>query len=98
VVSCQAMRNAARTDANQSTIIQALRAIGCKVYYSKLPLDLIVSGGRLGKRNLLMECKLPGEGLNKAQQKFWDEWPGEKALVHHEQEAIEAVLGKEMLK
>ncbi len=88
------MRNAARTDACQPSIIKALRAIGCKVYYSKLPLDLIVSGGPLGKRNLLLECKMPGEGLNVAQQLFWDGWPGEKAIAHHEQEAIEAVLGK----
>ncbi len=92
------MRNAARTDANQPTIIRALQAIGCKVYYSKLPLDLIVSGGRLGKRNLLMECKMPGETLTKAQKDFTEGWPGEWVLVYNEREAIEAVLGKELLK
>ena len=87
------MRNAARTDANQAVIVAALRAIGCKVYYSKLPLDLIVSGGRLGKQNLLMECKLPGEKLNQSQREFTEGWPGAWVVVHDEQEAIEAVLG-----
>lgn len=88
----------ARTDANQATIIKALRSIGCKAVYVKKPLDLIVSGGPLGKRNLLMECKMPGEKLSREQQEFWDGWPGEKCLVYDEREAIEAVLGKELLR
>ena len=92
------MRNAARTDACQATIIQALRAIGCQVYYVKLPLDLLVSGGPLGNATVLLECKMPGEGLNKAQTDFVSRWPGRVIVAHHEQEAIEAVLGKEMLK
>ena len=37
---------------------------------------------------------MPGEGLTVAQQLFWDSWPGRKVIVHNEQEAIEAVLGK----
>jgi hypothetical protein len=91
------MRNAARTDANQPTIIKALQAIGCKVYYSKLPLDLIVSGGKLGKQNLLVEVKMPGEGLTKAQKDFTESWPGAWVIVTTPEEAIEAVLGKDAI-
>jgi len=90
-------RHDARTDACQPSIIKALRSIGCQVCIIKWPLDLLVSGGRLGDTNLLMEVKMPGADLNVAQRLFWDSWPGRKVIVHHEQEAIEAVLGKEML-
>ena len=50
------MRRAARVDANQQTIIEALRAAGAGVEVLGLPLDLLVSaGGRFGilevKRN-----------------------------------------------
>ena len=92
------MRNAARTYENQKTIVAALRAIGCQVYYVKLPLDLLVSGGPLGNATVLVECKMPGEWLNKAQTDFVSRWPGRVIVAHHEQEAIEAVLGKEMLR
>ena len=91
-------RHDAKNDANQPTIIKALHAIGCKVYVLRQPLDLLVSGGRLGEFNLLMEVKMPGEDLNKAQREFWDSWPGRKVKVYNEREAIEAVLGKELLK
>lgn len=91
-------RHDARSDANQPTIIKALRSIGCQVCIIKQPLDLLVSGGRLGDINLLMECKMPGADLNVAQRLFWDSWPGRKVVVHHEQEAIEAVLGKELMR
>jgi len=90
-------RHDARTDANQPTIIAALQAIGCKVIYLKWPTDLLVSGGKLGDANLLMEVKMPGAKLNVAQRLFFDSWPGRKVVVHHEQEALEAVLGKEMM-
>ena len=88
----------ARTDANQTPIIKALRAIGCQVLIIKWPLDLLVSGGRLGDENLLMECKMPGEKLNASQESFWLRWPGRKVMVQTPEEAVEAVLGKEMLR
>ena len=91
-------RHDARTDANQPSIISALEAIGCRVKVIKWPVDLLVSGGRLGDFNLLMEVKMPGKDLNVAQREFWDSWPGRKVVVHHEREAIEAVLGKELLR
>lgn len=91
-------RHAARTDANQPSIIKALRDIGCTVINVKWPVDLVVSGGRLGDQTLWMEVKMPGETLTVAQKLFFDSWPGRKVIVHHEREAIEAVLGKEMMK
>ena len=91
-------RHDARNDANQPTIIKALEAIGCRVYILRQPLDLLVSGGRLGDFNLLMEVKMPGKTLNQEQKDFWSSWPGRKVLVFDERQAIEAVLGKEMLK
>jgi hypothetical protein len=90
-------RHDARSDANQPTIIKALQSIGCKVCIIRQPLDLLVSGGKLGEQNLLMECKMPGADLNVAQKLFWDGWPGRKVLVRNEREAVEAVLGKKLL-
>jgi hypothetical protein len=92
------MRNAARTDANQPSITDALHRIGCQTYYIKMPCDLLVSGGALGEANLLMEIKMPGEKLSGSQQEFWLRWPGRKCIVRSVQEALEAVLGKEALK
>lgn len=92
------MRNAARVDACQQQIISALRNIGIQVYYIKLPTDLLISGGALGLRNVLLEVKMPGEALNASQQEFWLRWPGEKYVVRSIQEALEAVLGKEALR
>jgi hypothetical protein len=92
------MRNAARTDANQRVIVDALHKLGCQTIYIKWPTDLIVSGGTsLGDFNLLMEVKMPGESLNAGQKEFWMRWPGRKVVVHTVSEALEAVLGKDML-
>ena len=93
-------RNDARNDANQNSIIKALHAIGCQVINIKWPVDLVVSGGRLGNETLWVEVKMPNErdSLTVAQKLFWQSWPGRKVIVTTEQEAIEAVLGKELLK
>ena len=92
------MRNAARTDANQSLIVAALHKLGCQTYYIKLPCDLLISGGPLGEANLLAEIKMPGEQLNAGQREFWMRWPGRKCVLHNVSEAIQAVCGREMLK
>ena len=91
------MRNAARTDANQAEIVRALRAIGCQVYYIKLPVDLMVSGGPLRNRTMLLEVKLAGERLTGSQENFFSRWPGEWAVVHSPAEAVNIVCGKELL-
>jgi hypothetical protein len=89
------MRNAARTDANQSTICSALRLIGAQVYYIKEPVDLLVS---YKHRTLLMECKIPGQGLSASQREFVARWQDTVHVVHSVHEALEAVLGKEALR
>jgi hypothetical protein len=91
-------RNDARSDANQPSIKKALEAIGCKVYILRQPLDLLVSGGRLGDFNLLMEVKMPGAALNVTQRLFTDAWPGRWVVVTTAEEALEAVLGKDLLR
>ncbi len=90
-------RHAARTDANQPSIISALEAIGCRVLYIKWPVDLAVSGGRLGDQTLWVEVKMPGGRLTKDQENFFMYWPGRKCVVYNAEEAIEAVLGKALL-
>jgi hypothetical protein len=92
------VRQAARSDANQQLIIGALRNVAVQVLYIKWPTDLLCAGGPLKNRNLLLEVKMPGEKLNAGQLDFWMRWPGDKAVVHSVQEALEAVLGKDALK
>ena len=89
------MRHAARTDGNHDAICKALRAIGVSVEYLKLPLDLLVHHRG---RTFLMEIKTEEGRLTKDQVEFIARWPGEIHIVRNEQEAIEAVLGKELLK
>jgi hypothetical protein len=59
-----------------------------------------VSGGKLGDQTLWVEVKMPKErdSLTVAQRLFWQSWPGRKVVVTTAEEAIEAVLGKDLLK
>ena len=83
------MRRAARTDANQQAIIDALRKVGATVQ----PLhrqgegvpDLLVAY-RL--RNYLIEVKLPGEDLNARQRVWFEGWKGQACVAHSPQEAL----------
>lgn len=88
------MRRAARQDLNQPELVLALRKIGAKVYHLGKPLDLLV-GYR--QRNILMEIKRPDkEGwsteFTKEQKDFIATWPGEIAICHTIDEAINAVV------
>lgn len=90
------MRNAARTDAVQGPIIRALEQVpGVKVYYLKLPLDLLVAHRGV---NYLLECKGQQGRLTKLQEDFIATWPGQSAVVRTPQEALEAILGKDAFK
>lgn len=82
------MRHAARTDENQAEIVKALRRIGVSVYYVKLPLDLLVCHRGI---TALVECKMPGESLNKNQVAFIEKWPGKVFIVHGPTEAVSAI-------
>ena len=93
------MRFAARADDVQPEIVKALRAIGCCVYVSKLPLDLIVSYRRPGVKEpvtMLLEVKDADGRLNQTQKDFIDSWIGEVHVEHSPSEAIAAVLGDAM--
>jgi hypothetical protein len=77
--------------------VEALRKVGAKVHYIKEPVDLVV--GFRG-RNVLLEIKNP-DGFDKVsteQQEFIDGWPGEVHVVRDVAEAMNAVLGKEVMK
>lgn len=90
------MRRAARVDATQAEIVQALRAIGASVWVIGLPVDLAV--GYRG-RTTLIECKvLEGKrnpkpaGHTKLQQDFMRTWNGGPvATVTDAEGAIRAV-------
>ena len=70
------MRHAARVDANQSAVVEALRAVGARVWIIGLPVDLLI--GHKGKL-MLMEIKdgskVPSARKKTAlQDKFFSEW------------------------
>lgn len=68
------MRYAARVDANQESIVSALRAAGAYVWIIGLPVDLLV-----GYKNhtFLVEIKDgPRKRLTKLQEDFFANWSG----------------------
>lgn len=68
------MRYAARVDANQASIIKALRDAGAYVWIIGLPVDLLVG---YNNHTWLMELKNgPSKRLTKLQQDFFDNWTG----------------------
>lgn len=73
------MRRAARVDANQTQIVEALRAAGASVEVIGRPVDLLV--GFRG-RTILLEVKNPDSrygraGANKNQADFRSAWRGD---------------------
>jgi hypothetical protein len=88
------VRRAARVDSTHAPIVDALRAIGCRVLSlatigDGAP-DLLVSfrGGRV---LLLLECKSKGGTLTAAQKKFHGEWP--VLVARSPEEAVRLVVG-----
>lgn len=84
-------RSAKRVDANQPEIVEALEAVGAKVWKIGYPLDLLVA---FRERFHILEVKSPGKNLSTSQQetvlKIWD--AGCKAyVVHSIDEALEAI-------
>jgi hypothetical protein len=88
------MRNAARVDKNQPSIVAGLRAAGYSVEIIGLPVDLLVgwggTGGNTGK-SALLEIKLPEKrkDLTEFQKKFIPAWRGPVCVVTSVDEAIE---------
>ena len=88
------MRYAARSDANQSEIVAALRASGASVFVLKLPVDLLV--GYAGK-TALVEIKDPTsrygkKGLNVKQSAFLMGWNGGTVALIDSVEAAQNLI------
>jgi hypothetical protein len=92
------MRRAAKTDANQTAIIVALRAIGASV--QALPVgdgvpDLLIGYRRV---NFVIEvkdgAKIPSKRkLNKIQRDWHDGWKGTVHVVESPEQALQIVRG-----
>ena len=86
------MRWAAKTDANQKAIVQALRDAYCSV----LPLHRVGQGcpdlavGRGGKVYFL-EVKTDNGKLTPAELEFQQMWRGHYAIVRTPEEALKAI-------
>ena len=86
------MRLAARTDANQKEIVEALRAAGAVV----LVLSRVgqgcadLSAGFRGS-NYFLEVKTDKGKLTPREQEFMDEWRGHYAIVRTPEEALRAI-------
>ena len=78
----------ASTDGNQKDIIDALQSVGCRVYYIKQPVDLLV--GFRGK-NYLLEVKQSKAKTTPAQDRFFESWTGQHKIVRTPEEALKAV-------
>ena len=79
------MRYDAKVDTNQPEIVQAFRTMGYTVHDTHrlgqgFP-DLLVSGGRLGERNVLIEVKGDKGRLTADEKDFFTCWPGEKHVI-----------------
>ena len=88
------MRRAARTDANQTEIVQALRTAGASVtllhMVGKGCPDLLV--GHNGK-TLLIECKTAKGSKTVDQIEWWDQWKGGPvAMVRDVDGALRALV------
>ena len=87
------MRRAAKVDATQAAIVQALRSVGVQVEVIKQPVDLLLC--HRGETSLMEVKNRDGrDQLTKAQIEFIARWPGKIHIAHGPQEAVEMVLGK----
>jgi len=88
------MRLIARTDANQASIVKALRDMGANVMIMSqlgggIP-DLLC--GFLGT-TFLLECKVKGGKLTDAEAEFFASWRGGHAhVIHSAEEAVDIML------
>lgn len=84
------MRRAAKRDANERAIIDALESIGCTVEQLDKPVDLLVGRNAL---NWLLEVK-NSDGKNVVtddQAKFMARWKGQVRIVWTPEDAIRCI-------
>lgn len=87
------IRRAAKIDANQPEIVQALRDAGASVWIIGLPVDLLV--GYKG-RNFLMEVKdgskpKSQKKLTSLQENFFSDWTGQVVKVETVDQALQCI-------
>jgi hypothetical protein len=85
-----------RVDGNQSVIVAALRAAGCRVQILSMvgkgcPDLLVTFPDQMDWFTCLMECKMPGEDLTPAEKIFWQFWPGLKFIVRSPEDALRQI-------
>lgn len=83
-------RRAARRDANESEIIQALMLAGASVRQlsgTGLP-DLLCA---IDGRNFLLEVKMPDGKLTEDQFEFFETWEGQVEVVRSIEEALKVI-------
>jgi len=90
------LRRAARVDANQKEVVQALKSVGISVEYIKLPFDLVVYNPRK-QQTAFVEVKTEEGRLTKQQLDFISRWPGAIFVVRSADDAVRQVLGEEVL-
>jgi hypothetical protein len=81
---------AAKRDANEGPIVDALKAAGATVRRlseTGVP-DLIVG---IDGANYLLEVKDKGGKLTEAEDTFFNEWQGQKTIVRTPEEALRAI-------
>ena len=95
------MRRAARADKNQTAVIDALKRCGVSVEVIGKPVDLLVC---CRGETSLVEVKNPDRTSNQPQSRwtkdqvdFIGRWPGKIHVVTSPEEAVAAVLGKEVM-
>jgi hypothetical protein len=83
------VRHAARTDANQSEIVEAMRKAGAYVWLIGLPVDALVG---CNGRTALLEFKTATGRKTKLQRTFFEDWTGGTlALVSDVESALRVV-------
>ena len=87
------MRRAARVDANQSDIIDALRKCGASVAVIKEPVDLVVGIGGISILVEVKDGKKPksAQKYTEQQVEFFATWRGSKARVDSVEAAIRLI-------
>ena len=86
-------RRTHRSDANQETIVKALRVAGMRVWVIGKPVDLLVS---VRGRNELVEVKAADGDLTQEQEDFIAEWPNKVHVVRSVDEAFRALIPEAM--
>src|SRR5688572_19720466 len=93
------LRRAAKVDSNQEDIVKALRRCGISVEIIGKPLDLLVHNPRRDRTSLMEVKNKDGrDEFTKDQIDFMARWPGPIDVVRSIDEALQAVLGQEVMK